>query len=592
MELALLAVLGLVLVVGVSMLSGRIGVAAPLLLVVLGIGIGYVPGVPPVSLDPEIILLGILPPLLYSAAVNVPILDLRRNVGPIAGLSVVLVIVSAVAIGALLHLVVPQIPLAAAIALGAVVAPTDAVAATSIGKRLGMPPRLVTILEGESLVNDATSLVLLRTAIAAVAGSFVFWEAVGQFAFAVAVAVVIGLLIGVLTVWLRSKLVNPVYDTIVSFTVPFISFVPTEAVGASGVLAVVITGLYSGHHAAKKFSATARINERLNWRTVQFILENGVFLVMGLQLHALVDEVGDSEVTIVHIGLISVGVVAILILCRMVFMIPLVKSLARALPRYEARATGMRRLVSRARNIDVPEEKSERYAAKLQRVERMARRTAADLEHAQTQSFGWRGAFILGWSGMRGVVTLAAAQSIPTTVPYRPQLVLIAFIVATITLLLHGLSLPWVIRRLRPAGPTADERSDELVSLGQDLVEEATTALDGIIERERALAEADPSHRVPSEAVAKRVRASAQNALAPLAFAVAAEHRSSEPDAEPSEMEREAYDYLRLARLVLDAQRDALLEERAIGQYSSQALHAAELALDAHESRLTPPQHH
>ncbi|PIJ33640.1 sodium:proton antiporter, partial [Leucobacter sp. OLES1] len=220
MELALLAVLGLVIVVGVSMLSGRIGVAAPLLLVVLGIGIGYVPGVPPVNLDPEIILLGVLPPLLYSAAVNVPILDLRRNVGPIAGLSVVLVIVSSVAIGALLHLAVPQIPLAAAIALGAVVAPTDAVAATSIGKRLGMPPRLVTILEGESLVNDATSLVLLRTAIAAVAGSFVFWEAVGQFAFAVSVAVVIGLLIGVLTVWLRSKLVNPVYDTIVSFTVP------------------------------------------------------------------------------------------------------------------------------------------------------------------------------------------------------------------------------------------------------------------------------------------------------------------------------------------------------------------------------------
>ena len=144
-ELSLVAVAGLVLVVAIAMLAGRIGIATPLVLVVVGIGIGYLPGVPLIELDPEIILLGVLPPLLYAAAVNVPILDLKRNVGPITALSVVLVIISALAIGALLHLVVPSIPFAAAVALGAVVAPTDAVAATSIGKRVGMPPRLVTI---------------------------------------------------------------------------------------------------------------------------------------------------------------------------------------------------------------------------------------------------------------------------------------------------------------------------------------------------------------------------------------------------------------------------------------------------------------
>src|SRR5690606_38218108 len=147
--------------------------------------------------------------------------DLRRNIGPISAMSVVLVIISALVIGALLHLVVPSIPFAAAVALGAVVAPTDAVAATSIGKRVGMPPRLVTMIEGESLVNDATSLVLLRTALAAIAGGFVFWEAAGQFGFAVIVALGIGLVVGVITVWVRSHFNNPIYDTVISFAVPF-----------------------------------------------------------------------------------------------------------------------------------------------------------------------------------------------------------------------------------------------------------------------------------------------------------------------------------------------------------------------------------
>ena len=244
----LIAAAVLIVVVAVSLLSSRIGIAAPLLLVVLGMSVGYLPGIPLIEIDPEIILVAVLPPLLYSSAVNVPVLDLRRNLGPIAGLSVALVIISAVAVGLLLHLVVPAIPLAAAIALGAVVAPTDAVAATAIGKRLGMPPRLVAILEGESLVNDATSLVLLRTAIAATAGTFAFWETLGIFVYAVVVATLIGLAIGFVTMGVRSKLANPVYDTVISFTVPFIAFVPAEAAGGSGVIAVVVAGLYSGHH--------------------------------------------------------------------------------------------------------------------------------------------------------------------------------------------------------------------------------------------------------------------------------------------------------------------------------------------------------
>lgn len=586
-ELSLVAVAGLVLVVAVAMLAGRIGVATPLVLVVVGIGIGYIPGVPLISLDPEIILLGVLPPLLYAAAVNVPILDLRRNVGPITALSVVLVVITALVIGLLLHLIVPAIPFAAAVALGAVVAPTDAVAATSIGKRVGMPPRLVTILEGESLVNDATSLVLLRTAIAATAGGFVFWDAVGSFAFAVSVAILIGFVIGVVTVWVRSKINNPVYDTVVSFAIPFISFVPTEYVGASGVLAVVVTGLYTGHHAPKKFSAIARVNERLNWRTAQFLLENGVFLLMGLELHKLVNDIGQSSLQLHHTALIGLGVVVVLVLLRMAFMWPVTQSLARALPRYEARADGWRRIANRAKDHPGAKESTGIIKLRLAKIDRAAKRSEADAAHAREQGLDWRGATILGWSGMRGVVTLAAAQSIPTTVPFRSQLVLIAFVAAVVTLLLHGLTLPKLIRRLRPQGPSANERTAELVALYGDLVEAGTVAVDAEAEHERQIAEHDPAAHAPSEQIVKRARSSVQNSIASLAFSIPTSELG-----ERTEAEAEGRSYLRLAHAGLEAQRAALLEERAIGQYSSESLRTAAEALDQHELRLSPPSNH
>jgi len=525
------------------------------------------------------------PPLLYAAAVNVPIIDLRRNLGPITALSVGLVIISALVIGGILHLIVPAIPFAAAVALGAVVAPTDAVAATSIGKRVGMPPRLVTILEGESLVNDATSLVLLRTAIAAVAGSFVFWQAAGQFAYAVAVALLIGFAIGVITVWVRSKINNPVYDTVVSFAVPFIAFVPAEYVGASGVLAVVITGLYSGHHAYRKFSATARVNERLNWRTAQFLLENGVFLLMGLELHKLVEDIEESELHLQHTALLGLMVVVILIVLRMAFMGPVTWGLARALPRYEARARGWQRIASRVRSKHPDEPPTDTSQLRLDRLDLAAKRTAADAQHAREQGLDWRGATILGWSGMRGVVTLAAAQSIPTTVPFRSQLVLIAFIAAVVTLLLHGLTLPALIRKLRPQGPSASDRSQELVALYTDLVEAGTTALEAELEHERELAQQQPEHHAPSEAVVKRARSSIHNSIAPLAFAMKTPTHVERPNAES-----EALNYLRLVNAALEAQRAALIEERAVGQYSSQALRAASETLDQYEIRITPPR--
>lgn len=586
-ELSLVAMVIVTLVVGLAIVSGRIGIATPLLLVLVGVGIGFIPGVPLIEVDPEIILMGILPPILYAAAVNVPVVDLRRNFGPVAALSVVLVIISALVIGALVHFVVPEVPFAAAVALGAVVAPTDAVAATSIGKRVGMPPRLVTILEGESLVNDATSLVLLRTAIAATAGGFLFWEAVGSFAFSVAAAILIGYLIGIVTVWVRSKLNNPVYDTAISFIVPFLAFVPTEYVGASGVLAVVVAGLYSGHRAPKKLTATARMNERLNWRTIQFLLENGVFLLMGLELHKLLNDVDNSSIQFEHTLVIGLGVGVVLIVLRLLFMWPLTWSLRRSLPRYEARAANLEKRARLASDTSGAEPATKTDQVRIERLEKAAKRTAADVEHAHDEGLDWRGATILGWSGMRGVVTLAAAQSIPTEVPFRSQIVLIAFIAAAFTLLLHGLTLSPLIKKLKPKGPDTHDRREEFKSLYLDLVEVGNSAVDAAAAREKQLSSSNPNHLAPSEEDVERARSSMAASLSRIALSM-----PKVESQETSEGEARAYTVMRLTNAALEDLRAFLLDERAIGAYSSHTLSTAEEALDQYELRLTPPTTH
>lgn len=574
MEYGLIAVGFVVLLVGVSLLSGRIRIAAPLVFVVVGIGIGYLPGVPLIEIPPEIILIGVLPPLLYSAAVNVPLMDFRRNIRPIAGLSVLLVIISALVVGTLLHLAMPEIPFAAAVALGAVISPPDAVAATAVGKRLGLPERIVSILEGESLVNDATSLVLLRTALAAVSGSFVFWEAAGTFAYSVVAAIAIGICIGAVTVWIRSQLNNPVYDTMVSFVVPFVAFMPAEEIGASGVLAVVVTGLYTGHHSARRFSAIARTTERLNWRTVQFVLENGVFLVMGLQLHALVGEVRDTRFHLGHIGIIAVVLVAVLILCRVMFLVPLIVSLRGEARRRQRKGTSLRRAALTLRRRGKLSGQ-----ATVKRLDLAQQRAQADLDHELATQLGWKDGVVLSWSAMRGVVTLAAAQSIPATVPFRPQLILIAFLVAVLTLLLHGLTLPPIIRKLWPGGSASHDSGTEVAALGKDLIDVGVEAIDDELANERA----DPDRTPTMDTAVDRAKSSARNSLAHITMSLEATNAIDVPSAEtPAEA------YLRLARVALQAQRATLLEERAVGRYSSHAIRAAELALDAHETRIAP----
>ncbi|WP_424465679.1 cation:proton antiporter [Pseudoclavibacter helvolus] len=562
LELAVFGVAAVLIIVAVAAIAPRLGVAAPILLVLVGIGVGYLPGAPEFEFPPELILTIVLPPILYSAAVNVPLTDFRRNLRSITGLSVLLVIISAFGSGLLLFALLPDLNLAAAIALGAVISPPDAVAATAVGKRLGLPPRLVTVLEGEGLVNDATALVMLRSAIAATAGALSFWGAVGDFVLAVTLAVVIGAVVGAVTVYLRSKLDSAVLTTAISFTVPFLAYVPTEEVGGSGVLAVVVAGLVTGHASASRFSPQDRISERTNWRTAQLLLENGVFLLMGFELSSLIESVdGDADgIGLLHAVAIGLLATLALVIIRVLFVIPLVLSLRSEQRRAELVAPRVEQFLER---VTAPGQQT----AKPRLVDR-ARRASADLAFYRDEGLGWRGGAVLAWSGMRGVVTLAAAQSLPADFPYRPQLVLIAFTVAIVTLVVQGGTLPFLIKRLGVTGTDAEADARELASLADEVFEVAQESLANPDLRRADGGEYDPEVLEHVQAVAARMGR------------VLAKPTELGEGAEDAHVQRRE-----LTRILLENAQLALLDARSAGSYSSRTIEQAQLRLDAEALR-------
>lgn len=570
MELGVYAVIAVAVIVGVAAFARKLGVAAPIILVIVGVTLSGLPGVPEITVPPEIILDGLLPPILYAAAISVPLTDFRRNLAPIAGLSVFLVVVTAFASGFVLYTMLPDLNLAAAIALGAIISPPDAVAATSIGRKLGLPPRLLTVLEGEGLVNDATALVLLRTALAAAVGTLATPIAgVLDFFSAVLIALVIGLVVGFVSVWVRSKLNDPVLDTALSVVVPFAAFAPTEALHGSGVLAVVITGLYTGHAAPSQFSAQARISDQINWRTIQFLLENGVFLLIGLELRTLIADVEHPEILSVW-DAVGIGLIAMvsLVVIRFILIGPLIFFLRRRGERAEKQVLREWLMISYFRDHPV------RYrwqAQRKHRAELRYTRHRSDLEEFRQEAIGWKGGVVLGWSGMRGVVTLAAAQSLPDNIPYRPQLILIAFTVAFVSLVVQGGTLPWLIRILGLQGVDIKDDRRLLAQLLDDLSEAGLAVLD-----DPETAAGTPTAVDPE--VVERVRQTTY------LRAESAWERIVLYDAPPESRPHHLYRTLRLA--VVDAERDRLLVERARGAYPSRILTEAQSMLDIEETRL------
>ena len=567
MEFGYIAVAGIVILVGVAALSKRFGVAAPIALVLVGVGLSYLPGVPLIEVPHEWVLDGVLPPILYAAAISVPMIDFRRNLGTIASLSVALVVVTAFAVGFLLFAMLPDLNLAAAIALGAIISPPDAVAATSIGRRLGLPPRILTVLEGEGLVNDATALVLLRSAVAAAAGGVLSPWAIGaDFLYAVVVAIVVGLVAGMVTVYVRSKLSDSVLDTAISIAVPFIAFMPAEALHASGVLAVVVAGLYTGHVAPRRLSPQARISDGINWRTIQFLLESAVFLVIGLELRTLLEHVDPTVLTVgASIGIGLIAVLALIVL-RFAWIGPMVLSLKWRSQRAEKSTLRLRLALDQS-----PERQTALHGERRKRAQRIYAIRRADLEHGRSERIDWRGGVVLGWSGMRGVVTLAAAQSLPEDTPYRSQLILIAFTVAVVTLVGQGGTLPALIRVLKIRGADEVEDTRELAKLLDELSYAGLVVLEDTSEI--------VGHPVDPDII-ERVRQSS------FLRAEAAWERARESVSDPNENPNRTYRELRLA--VIAAERSKLLGARRSGTYPSRILARAEGLLDAEETRLRP----
>ncbi len=630
-ELVTLVVVGVVLVIGVvSFFAGRIGVAAPLALTVVGVGVGAIPAVPHFDVGPDIVLTVVLPPLLYAAARQVPFVDFRRNLRVIAFLAVALVIVSAVLVGVVVHLVWAAVPLALAIALGAVVSPPDAVAATSLGKRLGLPPRIVTILEGEGLVNDATALVLLATTLAIVTSTTPSpngWMIALSFAWAVVGAVIIGGILGYAVVALRRRIGDPVLDAAISLVVPFVAYLAGEYARSSGVVAVVVAGIIVGNQGAYRIRASFRLTESGTWRIVTLIVENAVFLFMGFQLWPVVGAVarsGELTGTLIVAGLVIVLLVAVRFASMPLLLWTIrrryrkraaqaektnerfanltqqdfenraatfqqlgitrspVKSLARGLRARVGIVTekdkqARDRIAAQLAEIEknppaeapqLDEKTRNRFSRTFQNFRRRLDQQNNDLTAERDQALGWRDGVILGLSGMRGVVTVAAVQTIPADERTRNSLVLIAFAVAIVTLVAQGLLLPPVVRRLRPAGDVAvDDRTElyELRKLIQSAGNEAVA---------RAVADADAAGRPVKPGVEDEVTAQGETWLTRLQIWA---------EVDLSDRDNQVVQFQRLRRIQLDAERAALRDAHERGAFSSEAIDALRGALDSDE---------
>lgn len=452
-----IVVVGLLAIAASSEVARRTGVATPLILVAAGIAIGFVPGMPDIEVEPEWILAGVLPPLVYSASVAMPPMNIRREFGSITSLSVTLVVLSTAALGWFFSWVL-AVPLAWGLALGAVVSPTDAVA-VAIARRAGVPSRVLTILEGEGLLNDATALVLLRSAVAAGIASITFGSVVLNFVYAVAVATVIGLAAGHATLWIRRRIDNPAASTVVSFTVPLVAALPTELAGGSGLVAAVVAGLVIGQHAPRMLSPRTRLFDRVGWSSVELALEGLIFLLMGLQLHTLIEDVLGSDGRIVQAVWVALAGLMLVLVIRAGYVVLLVGSIGRRAGRAASIQPRLEQMNAAAeeRFSNLPDHlgDSERMAERIERIRTRLRRERSKVNYLLRDPVGAEEGAIIVWAGMRGAVSVAAAQTLPASTPSRSTIVLIAFLLAGGSLLLQGTTLGALARRLRPEASEA-----------------------------------------------------------------------------------------------------------------------------------------
>ncbi len=592
MDPLLVGVLAALAIVATAAISPRLGISTPLLLVFLGVCVGFLPFVPAIEVEPEWILAWVLPPLLYATSVSMPVMEFRRDFTAISGLSVALVVISAVILGFMFTALIPGIQLSTGIALGAIVSPTDAVA-TSIVRRLGVSPRLVTMLEGESLLNDASALVLLRSAIAATAASVTLLGVAWDFLLAVVVAAVVGLGVGRISLMVRKRVTDTSVNVAISFVVPFIAYIPAEALGASGLVAAVVAGLVAGAGAARYLRPEDRLAESINWRTLEVLLEGAVFFLMGLQVYGLVEEVEDGGDPLWVAGALGLLAAMAVLLIRTGYLAPLLWWLGR---RARLSAKSRDHLTEIQGRIDLGEigpsgpfggpdtgprgtgpsgRKPRRHRHRKRRVvdaderakvmtSRITRRVA-DIDYLLAEPLGWREGAVLVWAGMRGAVTVAAAQSLPADTPKRATLVLVAYVVASGTLLVQGGTLGWLVNRLGVARAGHVDHVER-----RRLVLELKLAAAAVVD-DPDLERKDGSRY--DEKVLDRIR-----------HAVTTEDEEIEAGSDAHDARVAEKAQVRELRMrVIAAQREALLDARALGTYSSEALRDALRILDADE---------
>ena len=548
-ETTLLFVLAAVAVlVIVHWLAEKTGLPEAALLTVAGIGYALLPG-PNIVLDPHLVLTVVLPPLLYSAALDSSLLAIRRNLRTVVSLSVVLVLVTAVLIGLGFSLWVSGATLAAGIALGAAVAPPDPVAALAVARKVGLPPRLITLIQGEGLLNDATALTILSVAVASATGAgFSAWSALGQFALSAVGGVAAGLLVAYAVRWLRRWRSDPLALNAISLATPFVAYLLGEKAHVSGVLAVVVAGLVVGHDGSRMVSGASRLQVNAVWRLIDFLLEGLVFLLIGQQLPTVLKGLGEYDTSTIVIAVaVSVG--------GALLLRPLWLLLTQALPQS---------LHTRLGGADDEEEEDAD-----QRRER---------HNSDAGKLSGRELVVLSWSGTRGVITLAAIFTLPMTTesgapfPDRDLLLFCAFLVVVVTLVGQGVTFAPLVRALGLRADAADQARLRNAA--------RAAAVQAGLGRLTDLAEED--HDDADDQAIQAIRSQLEARLARYRRRLAAlEHADSEIPYNP---QYEAA--LRVRRAVIDSEREELLRLRDVGRLPDEGLRVLERELDHQEGLL------
>jgi CPA1 family monovalent cation:H+ antiporter len=522
LDLVLLAVLAAVALFLIVAYHSRI--PYPILLVVGGAVIGFLPGIPDVQLDPDLVLVIVLPPLLYSAAFFSSLRDLRDNLRPIGMLSIGAVIATMVAVAVVAHAVVDGMSWEAAFVLGAVVSPTDAIAATAIASRVGAPSRFVTIIEGESLVNDATALVAFKFAVAAaVSGSFSLATASGRFALNAVVGIAIGIAVGWVVAQVRRVIDDAPTEITISLLSPYFAYLPAEALGVSAVLAAVTTGVFMGWRSPQLITPATRIQAFAVWEIVQFVLNAALFVLVGLQLPSVIDGISDMPTRTIVAD--AVAVAATVVVVRFLWVYPAVY-----IPRF---------LSARLRERDP-------YPP-------------------------WWMPAIVGWTGMRGAVSLAAALAIPATIeggapfPQRDLIIFLTYAVIAATLILQGTTLPLIIKAL---GVEEDGSAAQRESKARLLAARAAIArIDQLTDEEWV-----------REDTAERVKRGYEFRIR--------RFEARFDDEDDGSIDARSYDYQRLVRELLEAQRAEIIRLRNMGKINDEIMHRIERDLDLEDTRL------